>query len=278
MKYEGKILEQLGDWSIWFKSFIEGKGLGKIYSFLKGEVGKKKEVLPISSSVFRSFALCPRDSVKCVVFMMDPYPTKSKEGVIISDGVPMSCKNTGKLQPSLEFWYQKIEEQYGGFNVNMDYRYDCSYLLKEEGVLLLNSSLTVEMQKPGSHSEIWLPFMQYFIEEILNIYYRGLPIVMCGEKAQRLEKFINPLIHRIHKTSHPASVAHSGGSFWSTDMFTFIDKIIEANNGPESRIRWWRNKEESDMPLPEWITKSSYSKSKINENETIGDLTWQKKK
>jgi len=274
MVVSDKLRAQFASWLPLMEKFITSPEMDKIFAFLKSESSKGKVVLPESKNVFKSFELCPRDSVRTVIYMMDPYPTKSKDNVIIADGVPLSCKNTGKLQPSLEFWYMKLEQEYKGFDTDMDYRPDCSYLLREEGVLLLNSSLTVELQKSGSHQEIWMEFQKYFIEEILNKFFSGLPIVLCGAQSQRLEKYINPLIHHIHKTSHPASVAHSGGTFWNTDMFKWIDNILQANNG--QKIRWIRNKGESTEPMPEWVTKSMYQKSQVNEDEVLSDLPWGK--
>ncbi len=266
MKFEGKIVEQLGSWAHLFKNYIEGDDLGKIFGFLKSETAKGKEIFPKSTEVFKSFELCPKDSVKAVIFLMDPYPSK-KDKTIVANGVPMSCVNTGVLQPSLEIFYQAIETEYCGFNPDIDYRFDNSYLLTQEGVLLLNTALTVEMSKSGSHQDIWHTFTKYFIEEILNKFYRGLPIALCGEKAQRLEKYINPLVHHILKTSHPASISHNGGSEWKTDMFRWIDRIVESNNGKEHAIRWYRTKQEADTAnLPEWITKKILYKSVDSEN------------
>lgn len=261
MKYEGKIIEQLNSWAPLFKEFIEGEELGKIFGFLKSETGKGKVILPESKNVFASFSECPREKVKCIVIGQDPYNTKTKEGKIIASGIPMDCSLTGKLQPSLESWYAAIEEQYKGFDPDMNFRPNNIYLLKEEGVLLLNSSLTVEYLKPGSHGEVWLPFIQYFIEQIINKYYSGLPIVLLGGQAQKLEKFINPLIHRVLKVEHPAAASYQNRKWNDVNMFYWIDSIIEANNGPSERIRWYRIKGDDDYEkMPEFVKKDFSNK------------------
>jgi len=256
-----KIAPQFGSWSEMFREFIEGEGLSKIFGFLKLETKKGKIILPESVNVFRSFSECPREKVKCLIIGQDPYNTKTKEGKVIANGIPLSCELTGSLQPSLEQWYMAIEEQYKGFDPDMDFRPDNSYLLVEEGVLLLNSSLTVEYLKPGSHEYIWLPFMQYFIEEIINKYYRGLPIVLLGGQAQKLEKFINPLMHHVLKVEHPAAASHQNRKWNTNNLFNWVDKIIEANNGPSERIRWYRIKGDDDYDnMPEFVKKDFSNK------------------
>lgn len=270
MKYEGKIIEQFGSFSPLFKKYIEGDDLGKIFSFLKSETGKGKRIFPDSKNVFRSFAECSRESMKVLILSQDPYNTTTKEGKVVSDGIPMSCALTGKLQPSLQNFYEEMEDQCIGFDVEMDYRADNSYLLREEGVMILNSSLTVEMLKPGSHETIWSNFMRYFLEEIVNVYYKGLPIVLLGSQAQKLEKWINPMLHYILKVEHMAAAAHQNRRWNSMNMFLWVNRILEANNGQQ--VRWYRTRAERDTTdIPEWVTsKMPLDKKELKSGKELG--------
>ena len=93
----------------------------------------------------------------------------------------MSCSVTGTLQPSLFQLYQGIEKElYGGFAFDRDRNPDLTFLAKQ-GVLLCNAALTTEVNKAGSHIQIWEPFMKYLLEEMFA--FTGIPIVFFGKEA-----------------------------------------------------------------------------------------------
>lgn len=252
MQITEKIRESMGSWCDLFAPFIQSEQWDKIFITLKTLSVSKKVVIPKSPDVFKSFQMCDRHKVKAIVILMDPYPSTTKDGEIIADGVPMSCKGKEKLQPTLEKWYGAIEDDFGGtgdsivgFIPDMDRSGDIDFLLTEEGVLLLNSCLTCEKDKPGSHLELWTPFMKFFIEEILNTYYKGLPIVLCGAQAQKLEKFINPMLHYVMKVEHPVAASYANRSWIHQGCFKWINNIIVTNNGKKEEIRWYRTVEET---------------------------------
>jgi len=232
----------MGNWCDLFAPFIQSEQWDKIFIALKNLSVQKRTVVPKSVNVFKSFELCDRHKVKCVIFLVDPYPSLTKEGEPVADGVPMSCKGKGKLQPTLEQWYTGIEKDSGevGFIVDMDQSGDIDFLLTEEGVLLLNSCLTCEASKPGSHIELWTPFMKFFIEEILNKYYKGLPILLCGAQVQKLEKFVNPMLHYVKKIEHPVAASYANRMWDHQESFKWINTILKGNNGKEQEVRWYR--------------------------------------
>ena len=279
MQVTDKIRSQMGSWVELFTPFIQSEQWDKIFTTLKTLSMNKRTVIPKSPDVFKSFELCDRHKVKAVIILMDPYPSTTKEGEIIADGVPMSCKGKSRLQPTLEQWYGGIEEDCGGtgesvigFIPDMDRSGDIDFLLTEEGVLLLNSCLTCELNKPGSHVELWTPFMKFFIEEIVNNYYKGLPIVLCGAQAQKLEKFINPMLHYVKKIEHPVSGSYANRAWDHQNCFKWVDEIIRQNNGESQVPRWWRKKGEDTIAqesVKDWL--------KPNEDDFHGDLPWQKK-
>jgi|GEM_PF-1657153 len=279
MQVTDKIRSQMGSWVELFTPFIQSEQWDKIFTTLKTLSMNKRIVIPKSSDVFKSFELCDRQKVKAIIWLMDPYPSTTKEGEIIADGVPMSCKGKSRLQPTLEQWYGGIEEDCGGtgesvigFIPDMDRSGDIDFLLTEEGVLLLNSCLTCELNKPGSHVELWTPFMKFFIEEIVSNYYKGLPIVLCGAQAQKLEKFINPMLHYVKKIEHPVSGSYANRAWDHQNCFKWVDEIIRQNNGESQVPRWWRKKGEDTIAqesVKDWL--------KPNEDDFHGDLPWQKK-
>ncbi len=277
MQVTDVIKERFGTWLPYFQPFIESAEFDKIFEFLKAQKSLSRIVLPESKNVFKSFELCDASKVKAVIVLMDPYPSVAKDGVIIADGVPMSCNNTGVMQPSLEIFYQGIEHSYFGTNPAIDKRPDCSYLMTEEGVMLINSSLTCEKDKPGSHASVWTPFMKFFFETVLD-NFSGLPIVFCGAQAQRFERYINPLRHYIFKVEHPVAANYSNRAWDYKDMFKWCNSIISNNNGKEFMIKWHRMRpgtEESDTTEKCNETKKPFSTNKepLKSAEELG-LPW----
>ena len=116
---------------------------------------------------------------------MCPYHTL-KNGEPIADGLLMGCSNTNYLQPSLQQFYDAIErEMHRGLNLKAYKFPDVSYLAKQ-GVLMLNAALTTEINKAGSHLEIWEPFMKYLLEEMFA--FTGIPIVFFGKEYNSRQK------------------------------------------------------------------------------------------
>lgn len=252
-----KAKEKFGTWANSFRPFIESVEFDKIFGFLKTEAMKKKVICPVSKDIFRSFACCDKDKMKALVLLQDPYPTFRNE-VMIADGIPLSCSYTKYAQPSLYMWYNQIEHEYG-FDPANDQRNDLSYLLEEENVMLLNCGLSCEKDKSGSHNTIWTEFIKYFFK-IINEEHRGLPIVLCGNSAQRYEKEINPLLHYIKKVEHPVAASYQNRDWKGEGLFKWINSIIEQNNGIGSCIRWTRKKnevrDEDNKALQSWLGTS----------------------
>lgn len=223
----------LGTWGEKLKGFIESEKCDELYSFLKTESRRGKVICPDHDNVFRAFQETPYNDLKVVMMLQDPYyQVKFGEGhnTKVADGVAMSCRNTGKLQPSLELFYEGMEDDlYKGLNLKMEKNPDLTYLCKQ-GVMMLNTSLTVEQDKPSSHYERWKDFTTYLLEEVFTQYNNGLIFVLAGNKSQYYERFINPLQHYIFKVEHPAAAAHSQRKWKHDKIFSKINKILKENN------------------------------------------------
>ena len=152
-------------WHNKIQPFIESEECDAIYKFLKAESQRGKKIAPLSSNVYRCFAETPLDDVKVVLLGMCPYHTL-KHNAPVADGLLMGCRNTMELQPSLKQFYDAIErELYNGLAVMAYKDPDVTYLAKR-GVLMLNAALTTEINKAGSHIELWEPFTKIY----LNMY------------------------------------------------------------------------------------------------------------
>lgn len=247
MQVNDNIRKQLGSWMPWMQELVESPIWDNLYRFLQSEGKSGKVILPKSSDTWKSLELCDKDKVKTIVLLQCPYATrrelKNGEKVNVANGIPLDCTNTKPYQqPSLYHWFRAIEDQYGFHPDNDVDRCDLSYLLQEEHVLLLNSSNTVELNKVDSHSTQWYPITQWFIENVVNRYLNGIPVVLVGTQAQKFEKFLVPMANPILKVEHPAAAAHQDRAFRHQNMHKWINEVIKANNGEEYQINWLRQK------------------------------------
>ena len=217
------------------KPFIESESCDKIYAYLKKESKRGKINCPLASNVWKAFLLTPYDDVKCILIGMSPYHTLYK-GAPIADGILMSCSITGRLQPSLDKFYQGMFDELGLDAKTTPREPDLSFLASQ-GVLMLNTSLTCEAMKPGSHNIIWTDFMKYLFEEVLLT--TGIPVVFLGKESTKVERYLSPFTWVI-KVAHPAAASYSGGDWQSEGLFTQVNKILQGNNGTE--IQWYKTK------------------------------------
>lgn len=234
MNYE-KIKDQFGTWGPKLERFIDSPDFDDIFKFLKEESKAGKTICPESKNVFRCLRETPYEDLKVVFILQDPYPwIKKVEGVdkFVADGLAMSCGNTKEMQPSLKLFYDGMEDDLG-YKVKREP--DLTYLAKQ-GVLFLNSSLTVELNKPSSHSGKWDKFMTHLIDEGINFHNRGLAYVSFGKNAHVTAKAIVPFLHYGFEVEHPAAAAHKERAWDHQNIFTKINKILKDNmNG---NIQW----------------------------------------
>jgi uracil-DNA glycosylase len=163
---------------------------------------------------------------------MCPYHT-FYNGDPVADGLLMGCRVTNKLQPSLQKFYEGVENDlFEGLNLNYEKTPDVTYLAKQ-GVLMFNAALTTEMNKAGSHIDLWEPFTKYVLEEIITP--TGVPVIFLGKDAAKYEKYTSPFAWNFI-ISHPASASYKNAD-WDTDKaFTKINRVLKDNNNFE--IAW----------------------------------------
>jgi uracil-DNA glycosylase len=209
------------------RPFIESEECDKIYAFLKAESKRGKKVAPLSMHVWRCFKETSLDDLKVVMVGMCPYHT-FKNDAPVADGLLMGCSITEQVQPSLDQFYRAMEKEfYDGLNLSIIENPDVSFLA-HQGVLMLNAALTTEINKAGSHLEIWEPFMKYLFEEVIN--YLGVPIVFLGKDAARYKKYTGIFAH-VFEVSHPASATYKGIDWDTEGVFTKVNRLLEENNG-----------------------------------------------
>lgn len=237
-----------GDWAPKLKTFIESSDFDEIYKFLKSEHNEGKVICPHHSNTFRAFKETPFSDLRCVFILQDPYPwiKTDREGnrIYVADGMAMSCSNTGACQPSLELFYQGMEDDLG---IKVPRQPDLSYLA-HQGVLLLNTSLTVEMNKASSHGGVWDKFIYYLLEEVISFYTKGIVYVSFGKNAHIMAKTIIPFLHWGFEVEHPAFAARKDRGWKHDNIFSKINRILKDSNNDQ--INWAYGMESSTM-VPE---------------------------
>lgn len=226
-----KLIERLkpSGWAVKLKSFVYSSEFDRILQTLYDEREAGKRFTPPLKQVFRAFEECPVSDLKIVMIGQDPYPHLG-----VADGIAFSCGNTMKPQPSLDQMLAAIDKTvYPGELV--EHNPDLTRWANQ-GILMLNRALTCQVDKVGSHYDIWQDFIMYVID-MLSLTNSGLIFCLLGAKAQELESVISQS-HYILKASHPASAAYTKSQWECNDLFNEANRIIEQNNGPQYLIHW----------------------------------------
>ena len=226
-----KLIERLkpSGWANKLRGFVQSSDFDKILDTLYKLREDGKRFTPPLKQVFRAFEECPHDKLRVIMIGQDPYPHLG-----VADGLAFSCSNTDKPQPSLKNIFEAVNK-----TVHDDWPIKQDPDLTRwanQGVLLLNSALTCQVDKVGSHYAIWQEFIAYTMD-ILNFTDTGLIFVLMGKQAQELEGMIGEH-HYIIKVSHPASAAYTKTVWDCGNMFNEINKIINGQNGPTFKINW----------------------------------------
>jgi uracil-DNA glycosylase len=218
-----KILLRLepSGWKTVLKSFIESSDFEQLVLQLIRLTKDGKRFTPTFKEVFRAFEECPYDKLKVVMVGQDPYPQFE-----VADGIAFSCSKTGELQPSLSYLLNAINlTVYNGHAGSTDV--DLTRWANQ-GVLLLNTALTTEVNKIGKHYAIWKPFIAYLFDQ-LTWNKNGLVYIYLGKQAQDWADCVNDNNYKFF-LSHPASAAYNSQATWdSANVFVETRDIIKKN-------------------------------------------------
>ena len=226
-----KLIEKLtpSGWATKLRGFIMSSDFDKILDNLLQERDAGKRFTPPLKYTFRAFEECPEKELKVVMIGQDPYPHMG-----VADGIAFSCGLTGKPQPSLKNMFEAIEETvFQGYPTHQD---PDLTRWANQGVLMLNSALTTQIDKVGTHYDIWKDFIMYVLD-MLSLTNSGLIFMLLGAKAHELESVIGQN-HYILKASHPASAAYTKTVWDCNDIFNKANEILAKNNGPQYKIDW----------------------------------------
>lgn len=195
------IEEYFGDWC----KVID---TSKANSLIKQLATSGQSICPKVKDIFKAFTLCSLHDVKVVMLGQDPYAD-------IQDGEPRATgiafgntSNTpeNSYSPSLDVLMRSV--------IDFSYPHECINFdpslekWEQQGVLMLNSALSCQAWKIGSHSLMWRPFISDFLAK-LSAYDTGIVYVLMGTEAQSFEPYINSRYNHIIRIKHPSWYARN---------------------------------------------------------------------
>lgn len=206
------------DWAKYLKPEY-GKPYYKELYLKINEEYRTHKIFPPAEDIFNAFHLTPLHNVKAVILGQDPYHNDGQ-----AHGLCFSVKPPVDPPPSLVNIYQELHDDLGYYIPNN------GYLTKwaEQGVLMLNTVLTVRAHQANSHRGIgWEEFTDAAIR-ILNEQDRPIVFILWGRPAQMKEKMLNNPNHLILKAPHPSPLSAYRG-FFGSKPFSKTNQFLEEH-------------------------------------------------
>lgn len=176
------------------------------------------EIYPKQENLFKAFELTPYDKVKVVILGQDPYPTPN-----VANGLAFSVNKNTPLPQSLKNIFKELQEDLGIVRTNGDLS-DWA----EQGVFLLNTSLSVVAHKPNSMTELWNDFTNHIVY-LLGSREEPIIFLLWGNNAKKAKRFITNKNHYILESAHPSPLSAYRG-FFGSKPFSKINEILLQNN------------------------------------------------
>lgn len=199
-----------------------------VSSFIEDEIGKGKVIYPLAKNIFNAFRYTAFSDIKVVILGQDPY-----HGPNQAHGLCFSVFPGVKTPPSLANIYKELSNSIPGFTTP-EHGYLKSWA--EQGVLLLNTVLTVEQGKAHSHSKCGWEIFTKKVIEVINEHLSGVVFLLWGAHAQRKGSAIDCCKHHVLMTSHPSPLsAHRG--FLGCGHFDRTNQILIKQD--QEPIDWY---------------------------------------
>ena len=197
----------------------------ELFNFVKEEYSKTV-VYPPSEDIFNAMHLTPLSKVKCVILGQDPYHEPGQ-----AHGLCFSVKPDIKIPPSLENIYKELHDDIGFTVPNHGYLEEWA----KQGVLLLNTVLTVRAHKAFSHrGKGWEQFTDAIIRTV-NEVDRPVVFLLWGKPAQEKKDLLNNPKHLILEAPHPSPLSAYRG-FFGCKHFSKANEFLVQNG--ETPIDW----------------------------------------
>nr|WP_315277269.1 uracil-DNA glycosylase [uncultured Acinetobacter sp.] len=207
-------------WKYNLAEFLLSPKMDALRDFLLQEKQQNKVIYPPRSLIFNALNTTPLNQVKVVIIGQDPY-----HGPNQAHGLSFSVQRGVALPPSLRNIFHELHTDLG---VPIPKHGDLTHWA-EQGVLLLNSVLTVEAGQPTSHQKRgWEDFTDHVID-VLNQQREHIVFILWGAYAQRKGQRIDPNKHLILKAAHPSPLAANRGGFFGCKVFSKSNNYLKQN-------------------------------------------------
>lgn len=213
------------DWNDLLENEFSKDYFINIQKFLE-ENSKNTEIFPKEDEIYNAFNKTSFENTRVVIFGQDPYHGENQ-----ANGLAFSVKNNIKIPPSLLNIFKEIKEEFG---YEIPKNGDLTPWANQ-GVLLLNATLTVEAHKANSHQKIgWQTFTDNVIK-LLNDKKTPIVFILWGNNAKKKTKFITNSHHLVLTSAHPSPLsAHNG--FFGNNHFKITNEFLENHDLPP--INW----------------------------------------
>ena len=213
-------------WLKVLKDEFEKPYMKNLSIFLNNEKKNNKIIYPPGSKIFNALNLTPFTSVKVIILGQDPYHGQNQ-----ANGLSFSVEIGNKIPPSLQNIFKELNSD---LNILESQHGDLSNWAKQ-GVLLLNTILTVESSKPSSHSNKgWEIFTDKILHSLSSLK-DNLVFILWGKKAQEKISLIDESKHKILKSPHPSPYSANNG-FFGSQPFSKTNFFLESKN--IDKINW----------------------------------------
>lgn len=211
-----------GQWQQQLGAYLATDSMQTLASFLRQENAKGKQIFPPNEQLFAALNATPFENVKVVILGQDPY-----HGYGQAHGLSFSVPDGVPTPPSLLNIYKELTREYAiatPTSGNLS-------AWANQGVLLLNSVLTVENGRPGSHKDKgWEGFTDQVIQQLVN-QRQGLVFMLWGAYAQAKGRIINSQHHCVLRAPHPSPLSAYRG-FIGCGHFASANRYLQSRGIP----------------------------------------------
>lgn len=215
-------------WKLMFKDFINLSQKNKKYEKCLHDINNilddqlsNNNIYPESNKIFHAFEYFEVSECKVVILGQDPYHQKNQ-----AMGLSFSVPKNIKIPPSLRNIYKEIINDNNCSRNEFEHGDLTSWA--SQGVLLLNTALTVEDSKPNSHSKYWQLFTDFVIEWLSNNTDKEITFMLWGGNAKKKIKYINQnnIKHIILEANHPSPLSANRGGWFGCEHFSLTNHLI----------------------------------------------------
>lgn len=211
----------------WLQIFKDNNIYDDIKSTLSKvrDVSSGKDIYPAENNIFRALNLTTFNDVKVVILGQDPYHGENE-----ANGLAFSINDGVRITPSLRNIFKELKDDLGITRTKTDLTE-----IAKQGVLFLNTILTVEKDRPLSHQNLGWEKVTDFIIKYISDNKEGVVFILWGNNARSKKALINQNKNLVIESNHPSPLSASRG-FFGSKPFSKTNAYLKEKN--QSTIDW----------------------------------------